>query len=81
MPSAVAKKKAEPTVFGRCLAARRIAAGLTQKQLGEAVGMKRLAIWRLETSPNANPTLSTASRLAVALGISLSELAGEEPTG
>lgn len=77
MFSVVAEKKAPPTDFGVRLRDRRQAAGLTQAALGELVGMKGTAVRRLETSPDANPTLETVRKLAKALDCSMSDLTGD----
>ena len=74
----VAKKKPpQPTPFGQKLKELRQAAGLTQAALAETVGMNRLVLGRLETSPDANPTLDTIHKLAVALKCSTADLIGE----
>ena len=44
--------------------------GLTQKQLSERTGIAQSDISRLENG-NANPSLSTLKRLAVAMGMTL----------
>ena len=75
MYSTVAKKKkSEPTPFGQKLREFRLAAGMTQLQLGELVGMAASVVRRLESSPDANPTLATIQALAKALEISSADL-------
>lgn len=70
----MAKQKAEPTAFGVKLKERRVAVGMTQNALAEAVGMKRAQLAALETSPAANPTLDTVRKLAEALGCTVADL-------
>lgn len=65
----VAKRKGGPTEFGIALRRVREAKGLTQQELADAIGVARLAITRLETSPAANPTWATVTALAVALDV------------
>lgn len=69
----VAKKKTG-TPFGLKLKEFRQRAELSQAALGDRVGMGRDKIARLETSPDANPTLDTITKLAVALGCSPGDL-------
>ncbi len=68
------KKKLEPTPFGLKLKEFRQQAGLTQAELAEQVGMNRLVLGRLESSPTANPTLATIQSLAAALGVPVADL-------
>lgn len=72
----MAKKKAEPTEFGKRLRAKREEAGMTLTELAEAVGVQWTAIRRLETSPSANPTAATLRSLAEALDCLSSDLLG-----
>lgn len=51
----------------------RLAAGLTQVDVAEKTGMERVAIYRLE-SAKSNPTLSTLSKLAKVLGVTIDDL-------
>ena len=55
--------------FRRALIGARLAAGLTQAELAEAIGTKQSAIARLEGG-ESNPTLDMLVRLAKALSIS-----------
>ncbi|BCK53020.1 helix-turn-helix transcriptional regulator [Nocardia wallacei] len=54
--------------------------GMTQSQLAEAIGVNLRQVVRYEAGEQ-EPAFSVAVKLADALGISLSELAGEVPTG
>lgn len=49
----------------------RLAAGLTQEQLAERVGMKKQAITRIENKPG-NLTLKTLARISAAAGTDFS---------
>lgn len=51
-------------------------AGMTQKQLAERAGIKQPRIADIERD-ETNPTLMTISRIAVALGVTASELLAE----
>lgn len=66
--SAVAKEKHIDPAFGRRLKAIREAAGLTQTQLGERVGMFGSVIARLELGQR-EPGWQTVLRLGEALGV------------
>ena len=70
MPS----QPSEPTEFGHRLRKLRDEIGLSQVELAEEIQVKSAAISRLETSPNANPTLSTIRKLAAALGVKVCDL-------
>ena len=74
MVAFVAKKKVLPTEFGVRLREMREAKGLSLAQLGELTGMNWTAIRRLETSPVANPTIGTLTKLATALGCKPADL-------
>jgi transcriptional regulator with XRE-family HTH domain len=56
--------------FGPKLKALREAAGLTQAELGQRIGVVGSQINKLELGTN-QPTLATAAALAKALGVSL----------
>lgn len=62
--------------FGAALRRVRLAAGMTQEQLGLEAGVQRNFISLIETGQN-QPTLSTIARLARALGMRASELVAE----
>lgn len=62
--------------FGAALRRLRRAAGLTQEQLGLEAGVQRNFISLIENGQN-QPTISTISRLARALGIKASQLVAE----
>lgn len=70
----LAKKKVEPTPFGRALRERREAAGLSLADLAEMIGVQKSSLRRLEVSPTANPTISTVRAIAAALGCSVADL-------
>lgn len=55
--------------FRKALVGARIASGLTQAEIAEAIGTKQSAIARLETG-ESNPTLDMMMRLASALSVS-----------
>ncbi len=52
-------------------------AGLTQEELSERAGMGRATLARLEAG-SVDPAASTLRKLAVALGVGVGELFGEE---
>jgi transcriptional regulator with XRE-family HTH domain len=62
--------------FGATLRRLRMAAGLTQEQLGLDAGVQRNFISLIETGQN-QPTITTISKLARALGMKASELVAE----
>lgn len=62
------------TKLGERLKQLRIAKGLTQQALADAMGVQRTAIMRFEIADNWNPTLDTLRKLAQALGTRASEL-------
>ncbi len=67
----------EPHVaFGRALRRLRLAAGITQEQLGLESGVQRNFISLIETGQN-QPTVTTIFKLAKALGMKASELVEE----
>lgn len=72
---AVAKNK-EPSVIGKRLRAIRLAAGMTQAELGAAGGWSQDAVARMENSPKWNPTAETLTKLADALGCTPNDLMG-----
>lgn len=59
--------------FGAALRRLRLAAGMSQEQLGLEAGVQRNFISLIETGQN-QPTLSTIAKLARALGLKASEL-------
>lgn len=59
--------------FGAALRRLRLAAGLTQEQLGLESGVQRNFISLIETGHN-QPTIGTVSKLARALGMKASDL-------
>lgn len=64
-------------MVGERIRALRAMQGLTQKELGERCGMADSAIRRYE-SDRGNPTQETLQRIASALGVSVSDLLGQE---
>jgi len=62
--------------FGAALRRVRLAAGMSQEQLGLESGVQRNFISLIETGQN-QPTISTIVRLARALGMKASELVAE----
>lgn len=62
--------------FGAALRKVRLAAGFTQEQLGLEAGVQRNFISLIELDRN-QPTITTISRLARALGMKASELVAE----
>lgn len=63
--------------FGRRLQQVRKAAGLSQEQLGELVGMSRQAVSKWETD-QAAPDIDTLALLCGVLGVSADELLGRD---
>lgn len=59
--------------FGRRLADLREAAGLSFAELGEAAGMGKGYLWRVETG-EVLPSIRNAARIAKALDLTLAEL-------
>lgn len=68
--------------FGAALRRVRLAAGMSQEQLGLEAGVQRNFISLIELGQN-QPTISTIYKLARALGMKASELVAEaeRPTG
>lgn len=62
--------------FGAALRRVRLAAGMSQEQLGLESGVQRNFISLIETGQN-QPTIGTIVRLARALGMKASELVAE----
>lgn len=62
--------------FGQVLRKHRLAAGLTQEQLGLEADVQRNFISLIETGQN-QPTITTIFKLAAALGIKPSKLVAE----
>jgi transcriptional regulator with XRE-family HTH domain len=55
----------------------RIIKGMTQNQLAESVGLDPSTLCKIERS-KSNPSLSTLTKLAKALGVTIAQLLGEE---
>jgi transcriptional regulator with XRE-family HTH domain len=62
--------------FGATLRRMRLAAGMTQEQLGLEAGVQRNFISLIETGQN-QPTIGTVVKLARALGMKASQLVAE----
>ena len=62
--------------FGAALRRVRLAAGLSQEQLGLDAGVQRNFISLIETGQN-QPTITTIAKLARALGLKASEMVAE----
>jgi transcriptional regulator with XRE-family HTH domain len=62
--------------IGATLRRLRLAAGMSQEQLGLEAGVQRNFISLIETGQN-QPTISTIAKLARALGMKASELVAE----
>ena len=62
--------------FGAALRRMRLAAGMSQEQLGLEAGVQRNFISLIETGQN-QPTITTIAKLARALGLKASELVVE----
>lgn len=60
--------------IGRVIRDRRRARGWSQEDLADVSGMHRTFIGRLERGEEANPTMTTLMRVAVALQMSVVEL-------
>ena len=75
MEGVLAPRRQKPSGFGARLRELREAAGLTQKELGERVGVPYQNIARIERGA-VEPTWPTVLRLAVALGSSPNDFRG-----
>lgn len=64
------------TAFGQVLRKHRLAAGLSQEQLGLESGVQRNFISLIETGQN-QPTIGTIFRLAGALNVKASKLVSD----
>jgi transcriptional regulator with XRE-family HTH domain len=73
VPPEVAAEVDPPFVLAANVHALRTARGMTQGALARAVGVAQPRIAEVERG-DANPTLGTLSRLAYALGVTVSEL-------
>jgi transcriptional regulator with XRE-family HTH domain len=68
----------EAAGFGERLASLRKAAGYTQVELAQDLGISQRMIAYYE-SPNANPPANLLPRIAAALGVTIDELFGRTP--
>ena len=57
----------------------RVKNGKSLQDLADEVGASKAHIWDLETGRAKNPTIELLSKLASALGTSISDLIGENP--
>ena len=62
------------------LVALRKAAGLTQQDLAQAAGLSVSIVVKLEIGKTADPRASTLRALARALGVTVNDLLGDEPS-
>ncbi len=76
MVALMAKKKTKPTAIGVRIRVLREAKGMSLAELGQAIGNDRQFVYRLETSPTANPTAETIMKLVEALGCTPNDLLG-----
>ena len=67
----------EKYYFGNKLYELRTGKGLTQKELGKLLGVSNKAVSKWETG-EAKPRLDTVNKLSAILGVSVSELLGDE---
>ncbi len=67
----------EKYYFGNKLYELRTGRGLTQKELGKLLGVSNKAVSKWETG-EAKPRLDTVNKLSALLGVSVSELLGDE---
>lgn len=63
---------------GLTLRALRETAGLTQKQLAAAAGVRLATLSELETGTTTDPRLSTLAKLADALGVKVADLLADD---
>jgi len=67
-------------LLGVAIAQRRKRMGLTQEELAEQAGLSQQYLSELERGAKTNVSLSTLSRIAVALGTSVTALLTPTPT-
>ena len=79
MPGGRPPTKPAP-VFGKRMAAFRIARGLSQTQLGDALGMNRGLVAYYERAAR-NPSLELVQKIADYFGITVAELLNDLPKG
>ena len=58
-------------IIGNRIKETREAQNMTQSDLAEKVGISRVSLSRIETGETLNPSVSTAIRIADALGVSM----------
>lgn len=63
------------------LKALRLKKNKSLQQVADAVGASKNHIWDLETGKSRNPSIELLTKLAKALGVSVSDLIGENPVG
>lgn len=64
--------------FGECIKRRRLELGLTQREVGERLGVTDVMI-RIYEADQRHPKMSTAKRFAEALDMDFSYLVGASP--
>jgi transcriptional regulator with XRE-family HTH domain len=72
----------EPRLFGGLISAARVGAGLTQREVAEAVGIDVTYLSKLENHRGSSPGAETIGRLADLLGLdrrTLRAIAGKLP--
>lgn len=68
------------SVFNQRLAEYRENKKMTLQGLADEIGSTKSYIWELENKPNIKPSAQTVYKLAVALGVTVEDLLGEETT-
>jgi len=74
------RRSGKPPPFGARLKALREDSGLTQGELAARAGLPLQRVFKLEQGYQLDPRWSTVYRLAVGLGVSVAEFAGEPAT-
>lgn len=64
-------------MFGEKLRAARKAAGITQEEMAEKIGVKRSVVSKYENGA-ISPTIYQAQKMAYVIGVSLASLVDEE---
>lgn len=67
--------------LGQRLKHQRARAGLSLAEVAEATGISKTYLVRLETDPEANPSLDVLRRIALALDTTVADLIGAPPLG
>lgn len=61
--------------FAELIKAKRVTSGLTLQEVGDACGIGKGHVHDLESGRHINPGLYTSTRLAVALGLTVQQMA------